>query len=287
MLQPGHVYDLTIARISPHGLYLADAEGEEVLLPNRFVSLDDKPGERKEAFVYHDSENRLVATTARPLALVGQVAQLEVVGTTEHGAFLEWGADVPKDVFVPKRNMIHPMAVGRSYVVMLYNDNITGRVTASPKLKGFISNEAMELKAGDGVEIVVVQRLEAGFRVVVNDAHWGMIYHNQIFRPVEIGERARGRVVRVTDDKRLDVSLQAVGLPEVEKQAARLEAMLRASEDGFLPINDDTPPEAIAAGAQMSKKVFKRALGYLLKKGVVETTPEGMKLKGRDRFVGE
>ena len=185
MLQPGQVYTLTISRISPHGLYLADAEGEEVLLPNRYVSLQDKVGEQKEVFLYHDSENRLVATTARPLALVGQVAALEVADVTDHGVFLEWGADVPKDVFVPLRNQLYPMHKGRTYVVMLYNDNITGRVTATPKLRGFISNDEVALQPGEQVQIVVTQRLDAGFRVVVNDKHFGMIYHNQIFRPAK------------------------------------------------------------------------------------------------------
>ncbi len=273
MITAGSYHTLTVSRISPHGLYLADEEGAEVLLPNRFVSLENKVGDQMRVFVYHDSEERPVATTLKPLAAVGQVAYLEVVDKTIHGAFLHWG-EIPKDLFVPNRNQQGPMEAHAHYVVYLYSDNVTGRVVGTTKLKSFIDNESLTVREGDKVDILVASNLEIGFRCVVNDRHWGMIYHNQIFRPVAVGDRMEAYVRKITPDNRIDLNLQAEGYDEVLKQTDRLMELLEQA-GGELPLGDRTAPEEVAARTGMSKKVFKRALGHLLRQGLVEFTPEG------------
>lgn len=276
MLRAGYMQTLTVSRVSDHGLYLADEEQQEVLLPNRYTSLSDKVGDQKEVFVYHDSEDRLVATTETPLLKVGEVGCLRVVDKTPHGAFLDWGLH-GKDLFLPNRNQQGGVLVGHSYVVYLYEDAITGRCVATEKFKTWVNNDSITVKPRDEVSLLVASESPIGFRVVVNNRHWGMIYRNQIFRPVAVGDRLSGYVSRITDDNRIDISLQQTGFAQVKDSAEVLLRLLREN-GGFLPLNDDSSPEAVKHLTQMSKKVFKRSLGMLLKRGAVVTSEEGMRL---------
>ena len=276
MLRAGYTQTLTVSRISDHGLYLADEEQQEVLLPNRYTSLSDKIGDRKEVFVYHDSEDRLVATTETPYLKVGEVGFLRVVDKTPHGAFLDWGLH-GKDLFLPNRNQQGGVLVGHACLVYIYEDAITGRCVATEKFKAWINNELITVKPREEVAILVASESPIGFRVVVNNRHWGMIYRNQIFRPVAIGDRLSGYVSRITDDNRIDISLQQSGFAQVKDSAERLLNRLREN-GGFLPLNDDSDPEAVKLQTQMSKKLFKRSLGVLLKRGIVTTDQKGMHL---------
>lgn len=281
MLTAGHYYTLRVNRISDYGLYLADNDGEEVLLPNRYVSLADREGDTKEVFVYHDSEDRLVATTERPYAAAGEAAFLEVVDKTVHGAFLDWGLTA-KDLFLPNRNQQYALEPHRKYPVFVYTDNVTGRVVASTKLNTFISNREITLRHGQRVEILVAQAMPIGFRVIVDNRHWGMIYRNQLFREVKIGDRLTGYVRRITDDNRVDISLRREGFDEV-KSSARLLLQTAEKHGGFLPLCDDSSPEDIAAATQMSKKLFKRSLGVLLKSGRVTLENGGIRVNNRTK----
>ncbi|MDD3107990.1 MAG: S1-like domain-containing RNA-binding protein [Alistipes sp.] len=276
MLIAGHYYTLTIHRVSDYGLYLVDEEEAEVLLPNRYVSLAHKVGQTVEVFVYHDSEDRLVATTEHPLATVGQVAVLKVVDKTVHGVFLDWGLPA-KDLFLPNRNQSGRMEIGSFYPVYLYTDNITGRVVASSYLKGWISNTELSIAPQQRVEALVVTEMPIGFRAVINHRHWGMLYRNQLFRPIQIGDRLEAYVTRITPDNRVDLSLQQQGYDEVKFSAERIEALMREG-GGRLALHDGSTPEQIKAVTQMSKKVFKRSVGYLLKLGKIKMDAEGIEL---------
>lgn len=277
MLKAGVHHTLKVNRISDHGLFLADEEGEEVLLPNRYVSLENRVGDMLDVFVYHDSEDRLIATTEEPLARVGQVAYLRAVDKTAHGAFLDWGITA-KDLFLPNRNMQGYVEPGHKYIVYVYRDSITGRAVASMSLRSFIGNEELSLRRGQPVDIIVTQRLDQGFRVVIDDRYWGMIYNNQIFGRVEIGDRMKAFVRRITDDNRVDVSLQQEGYDEVKASADKLTALLR-SHGGRLALHDGSSPQEVAEQTGMSKKVFKRTVGYLLKRGLVTMDNNGITLK--------
>ena len=280
MLKAGHTQTLTVSRLSEYGLYLSDGEQNEVLLPNRYTSLADKVGDRKEVFLYHDSENRLVATTETPLLRAGEAGFLQVVDKTPHGAFLDWGLH-GKDLFLPNRNQQGGVLVGQRYIVYLYEDSVTGRCVATMKLKSFINNELISVRPREEVALLVASQSEIGYRVVVNNRHWGMLYRNQLFRPVAVGDALTGYVRRITEDNRIDISLQQQGMAEVEKGSLTLLSLLR-DNSGFLPLNDNSSPAEITARTQMSKKGFKRSLGMLLKQGSVEITPQGIKLKKRD-----
>lgn len=278
MLYIGLYQTLTVARISEHGLYLTDGEGAEVLLPNRYVSLEDKVGDSVEVFVYHDTLNRLTATREHPYATVGEVAYLEVVDKNVHGAFMNWGITA-KDLFVPNREQNFPMEIGRKYVVMLYRDTVTDRVVASARLAKHIGNSEIVVREKEEVEIVVAQRIERGFRVVVNNRNWGVVYDNQLFEPLHIGDRRTGYVSRVTDERRIDVMLRQQGYDEVRSSAIRLAKLARENGD-ILPLSDKSSPEEIKELAQMSKKVFKKALGYLMSHNLTQPTEEGLRIVG-------
>ena len=276
MLRAGRIQKLTVSRISDYGLYLADEEQNEVLLPNRYRSLTDKPGDEKEVFLYHDSEDRLVATTETPLLRVGEAGYLRVVDKTAHGAFLDWGL-YGKDLFLPNRNQQGGIIAGRSYIVYLYEDSVTGRCVATCKLKSFINNDSITVVPRQEVDLLVASESPIGYRVIINNRHWGMLYRNQLFRPIAVGDRTKGYVRKLTEDNRIDVSLQQEGFAQVKDSAEVLLQLVR-DNGGFLPLNDDSAPEEVNRLTQTSKKVFKRSLGMLLKRGAVTVDEQGIKI---------
>ena len=276
MLRAGRIQKLTVSRISDYGLYLADEEQNEVLLPNRYISLTDKPGDEKEVFLYHDSEDRLVATTETPLLRVGEARYLRVVDKTAHGAFLDWGL-YGKDLFLPNRNQQGGIIAGRSYIVYLYEDSVTGRCVATCKLKSFINNDIITVAPRQEVDLLVASESPIGYRVIINNRHWGMLYRNQLFRPIAVGDRTKGYVRKLTEDNRIDVSLQQEGFAQVKDSAEVLLKLVR-DNGGFLPLNDDSAPEEVNRLTQTSKKVFKRSLGMLLKRGAVTVDEQGIKI---------
>jgi len=276
MLRAGRIQKLTVSRISDYGLYLADEEQNEVLLPNRYISLTDKPGDEKEVFLYHDSEDRLVATTETPLLRVGEAGYLRVVDKTAHGAFLDWGL-YGKDLFLPNRNQQGGIIAGRSYIVYLYEDSVTGRCVATCKLKSFINNDSITVAPRQEVDLLVASESPIGYRVIINNRHWGMLYRNQLFRPIAVGDRTKGYVRKLTEDNRIDVSLQQEGFAQVKDSGGGVVQRARGS-GGFLPLNDDSAPEEVNRLTQTSKKVFKRSLGMLLKRGAVTVDEQGIKI---------
>ena len=277
MLKAGRSHTLTVSRISDYGLYLENEEHDEVLLPNRYVSLTDKPGNTKEVFVYHDSEDRLVATTEMPKLRVGEAGYLKVVDKTVHGAFLDWGL-TGKDLFLPNRNQQGGILAGHNYVVYLYEDSVTGRCVATNKLKTFIDNDEITVHPHEEVEVLVASESPIGYRVIVNNRHWGMLYNNQLFRPVAVGDRLRGYVRRITEDNRIDVSLQRTGLAQVKDSAHTLLELLREN-GGRLPLNDASDPAEVQRLTAMSKKTFKRSVGMLLKQGRIAMDDRGIEIR--------
>ncbi|MFI3333064.1 MAG: S1-like domain-containing RNA-binding protein [Rikenellaceae bacterium] len=276
MIKAGRRQTLTVSRISDFGLYLMDDEQNEVLLPNRYVSLSDKEGDTMEVFIYHDSEDRLVATTETPSIMVGEAAYLKVVDKNLHGAFLDWGL-FGKDLFLPNRNQQGGVIVDKYCIVFAYEDSVTGRCVASSKLKSFISNEVLTITPRQEVNILVASESEIGYRVIINDRHWGMIYRNQIFKQVAVGDRMSAFVRRITEDNRVDLTLQQQGYKEVKNSAETLLELI-VEHGGELPINDNSDPKKVTQYTEMSKKLFKRSLGVLLKRGEVESTENGIRL---------
>jgi hypothetical protein len=182
MIQVGNYNQLTVQRLKDAGAYLDDGK-EGILLPKRFVARGTKAGDELTVFIYHDGEDRLIATTQHPKAIVGDIALLKVVGTSSHGAFLDWG--LMKDLFVPRSKQISPMRLGGEYLVHLYIDEQTGRIAASQYIEHLLSNENLTVKELDIVDLIVYRETELGYAVIINNKHIGLLYFNEVFQPLQ------------------------------------------------------------------------------------------------------
>lgn len=277
MLEIGRINKLIALRQTSVGFFLGhpDDERDDVLLPNKYVPTDLRVEDEIDVFIYTDSEDRPIATTLTPHIMRDEFAPLPVVAVSNVGAFLNWGLE--KDLLVPFREQSKPMHEGEWYVVFLYLDEDTGRLVASSKVSRFLDPDASDLVANDPVDLLAYEITDLGVNVIINDRYQGLLYHNELFRPVQVGDRMPGFVKRVRDDDRVDVSLQQMGFENVEPSAQRiLEALQQAK--GFLPLNDSSPPEAIHKALEMSKKTFKKAIGTLYKDRRIEIRDDGIAL---------
>ncbi len=266
MAQLGKVNTLKIARKTDFGLYLEDNDGNEILLPKRYVTNDMQIGDDIEAFIYKDSEDRIVATTETPKAQVGEFALLKVVATNKMGAFLDWG--LQKDILVPFREQKMRMEIGRSYVVYVYVDYNSDRIVASAKLDKFLDNRPAEYNQGDAVNIIVAQQTDLGYKVIIDNLHSGMIYHNEIFKDLKIGDRLDAFIKNVREDGKIDVTLADRADRRTLELADKV-LMYLMKNNRRMPITDKSSPEAIKAIFECSKKDFKKAIGHLYKKKLI------------------
>jgi len=280
MLFIGKYNNLTILRDTSVGFFLGDVEGEEVLLPNKYKTDDMQIDDVIRVFVYNDSEDRPVATTETPKIVRNQFANLEVKDVSEHGAFLDWGLE--KDLFVPFREQSTPMEIGEWHVVFLYLDQKTSRLIATTKLDRYLENERLLVKEGDEVDLIIWKKTDLGYNVVVNQFHKGLIYANEVFKPITIGESLRGYVKKIRDENRLDISLEKQGYENVvEPTAQRILDELKIN-NGYLNLSDSSAPEDINRQLGISKKVFKKAIGGLYKQGLIRIAEDGIYALGED-----
>lgn len=271
----GKVNSLKVSRDTPHGLFLVDEEGEDVLLPGKYLKGDEKEGDYIDVFIYNDSEDRLVATTEVPKILLDQFAVLKVVDVNKFGVFLDWGLD--KDLLVPFKEQNKKMALGNQYVVRMYLDDDTDRLVATAKIRKFLSNDQLKIKEKDKVDLVVFNRSELGFDVIINNEHLGLIYKNEVFKPIEIGDQLVGYIKHIRDDGKIDVSLQPDILTHLDHSSEVILKALKA-KGGVLHISDKSSPEAIYEAFHMSKKSFKKAVGILYKRRMVALDGEKITL---------
>jgi uncharacterized protein len=274
MVLVGNFNTLKVVKEVDFGMYL-DGGDDEILLPKRYVPEGLQPGDEINVFIYHDNEGRLIATTDKPVAEVGEIAMMEVASETKHGAFLKWG--IMKDVFIPLSYMDVRMRPGDKRMVMLVIDAQTGRVTATEKVDKFLSNYELTVSENDEVDLVVFQKTDIGYKVIVNNRHTGVLHFNEVFRELEIGEKLRGFIKTIRPGNKLDVSPGVKGYVRVKNEEERFMELLR-NNDGYLPYNDKSDPEAIHAFFGMSKKTFKMTLGALYKKRQIIFTQTGTKM---------
>lgn len=275
MLTIGTFQELTVARRAEPGLYLADPQGGEVLLPNSYVPEGAAVGDRLRVFLYKDSEDRLVATTRQPRITPGEFAYLPVSEVTRYGAFLDWG--IEKELLVPFREQDRRMVEGRRYLVYCYVDVETDRLVASARADRFLKKEKPDLSEGEEVDLLIGESTELGVKVIVNQAYGGLIYHDELFQKIHPGERRKGYVRQVREDHKLDISLQPPGYRKVEPNAEKILQKLE-EEGGFLGLSDKSPPAEIYRQLEMSKKTFKKAIGALYKERVIRIEPDGIYL---------
>jgi predicted RNA-binding protein (virulence factor B family) len=275
MLFIGKYNNLTIERLTSVGMFLSDVEGEEVLLPNQYLTDEMQVGDTIRVFVYLDSEDRPVATTETPKIIRNEFASLEVKDVSEYGAFMDWG--LIKDLFVPFREQSVPMVVGEWHVVFLYLDQKSSRLIASTKIDRFLENDRLTVKEGDEVDLLVWQKTDLGYNAIVNQYHKGLIYHNEVFRDIKPGDSLKGYVKKIRPENKLDITLQKSGGEHIEPSAQRILEELKKGQ-GFMNLSDGSSPEDIYKRLQISKKIFKKAIGGLYKQGIIRIEENGIHL---------
>lgn len=275
MLKLGQYNTLAVLRRTSVGLYLGDDEGNDVLLPNKYVLPEYEIGKDIEVFVYKDYEQRWIATNLVPDVQCFQFAYLTCRSVSEHGAFLMWGLE--KDLFVPFREQKQKMEAGRSYVIFLTIDEETQRLIASAKLNRYLNNDELSVDVGDSVDLLIFETTPLGYNAIINNKHKGLIYHSDIFQRINIGDRLKGFVKTIREDNSIDLSLQAKGVQQLEAGAEKIMTYLK-SHQGFLPLTDNSSPEDIMNVMKMSKKNFKKSVGILFKQRLVTLEPKGVKL---------
>ena len=266
---------LKVVKKVDFGMYLDGGVEGEILLPTRYVPEGCKIGDELNVFLYLDQDEKIIATTLEPLAKVGDFACLEVAWVNEYGAFLNWG--LMKDLFCPFREQKKRMQKGERYIVYVKLDEESYRIMATAKVDKYLNQDKPAYKHGDEVDLLVQQKTELGFKVIIDNAYGGLIYDNQVFRPLHTGDRLKGYIDRVRPDGKIDVTVQPTGRRQTEEFSDVLLAYLQ-DNGGHCSLGDKSPAELIADRFKVSKKTFKKAIGDLYRKRLITISDEGIDL---------
>lgn len=276
MVQIGKYNTLKVVKDLDFGVYLDGGNELEILLPARYVPKGIKPGDEVEVFIYHDNEGRIIATTARPHAIVGEFKFMEVKAINQAGAFLDWG--IMKDLLVPFKEQKAAMQEGRWYLVYLRIDHVTKRIMASARIDKFLNNTPPDYKINQEVSVLVAEETEIGYKVIINNLHWGLIYRNEVFQRLEKGDTHKAYIKAIREDEKIDVSLTQLGYGKVGGVAdIILESLI--AQGGFLGVHDKSDPDLIYSLFGCSKKNFKQAIGTLYKQKRITIEPDGIRLR--------
>ncbi|MCC5926342.1 MAG: GntR family transcriptional regulator [Bacteroidetes bacterium] len=291
MFNLGQYQILKVDEISDFGYFLVDPEAPEpdpemevteeerrarrILLPKRLTPKVPKPGDLLRVFVYKDNEERLTATLQEPLITLGGFARLEVRNVDDRGAWLMWGLD--KDLFVPYREQNDKMEAGGKYLVHLYVDALTDRLAATARIERMLQNSELTVEEGQEVDLIIWRKTDLGYNVIINQKHKGLVYHNDIFETVKMGEHRKGYISTIREDGNIDVTLRPIGYLKIEPNAKKILDSLK-SVGGILMLHDKSDPDDIRQQLQMSKKTFKQAIGKLYKEGVIVITDTHIEL---------
>lgn len=275
MVRIGTTNRLSIREITDYGVLLDGGEAGDIFLKdNTSAARKYHPGDTIDVFVYVDREKRLLASTRTPYAAIGEFAALRVVASSKAGAFLDWGLE--SDLFAPKSEQQENMREGKSYVVYIFLSETTNRITASSKLARFLDLSPPEYKEGEEVDLLVYAETDLGYSAVVNGSHSGMIYENEVFQKLVIGQRLKGYIKKIREDSKIDLRLQQTGYQQVDDISQAILDAIKGS-GGLAAVTDKSPPEDIYAMFGVSKKVFKKAIGALYKKRLIVIDADGIK----------
>lgn len=275
MVKIGKINKLQVIKFVDFGLYLDGGQDGEILMPARYVPDNCKINDWLDVFIYLDSEDRLLATDEKPLVYTNEFASLKVVAVTQFGAFLDWG--LPKDLLVPYKEQADRMIEGKNYVVYVYEDAATGRIVASSKIEKFLDKSPQNYEINQKVELLIYQRTDLGFKAVINNAHSGLIYYNQIFKKIAIGDKVEGYIKEIREDGKIDLSLEKQGYEKIEGVAQNVLNIIK-NKGGTIKIHDKSPAEEIYSVFGVSKKTFKKAIGDLYKKRLIVIEKDRVRL---------
>lgn len=274
MIALGTLNHLKVKKQVKFGFYLDGLSWGEILLPNNVAPAGLEVGQSLDVFLYLDSEDQLIATTEKPAVMVGQVALVRVVAVTRIGAFVNWG--LKKDLLVPFSEQQLPLKEGQSYLVYCYVDS-SNRIVASTKLDRHLHKQPAAYNTGDKVNIIVSEQTDLGYKAVVNHQHWGILYKNEVFRPLRRGEKLQAVITKIRDDGKLDLRLNAATHQQAKELTEKVLHRLQQNE-GKLALSDKSPPELIYQHFGVSKKAFKQAIGALYKEQRITITDDGIAL---------
>ena len=274
MIKMGEYNLLKVTKEKTMGVFLDDGQ-DGILLPKRFVPQGTKIGDELKVFLYHDSEDRPIATTQTPYGILGDIVKLKVVDVTHQGAFMDWG--LMKDLFIPKSKMKTFMIRNGEYLVKITMDERTGRITATEKLEPYLSNENLTVKEKEIVDLIVYRQTDIGYEVIINNIHKGILHNNEIYRNITIGDKFQGFIKNILPENKIDVAAGKPGYTRVEDEAEKIIRLLKEN-DGYLPYHDKSSPEDIYSYFEMSKKTFKMTTGKLYKQHKITLTKTGIQL---------
>ena len=281
MAEMGKLNKLTVVKELDFGVYLDGEELGEILLPRRHVPKSCKTGDSVEVFIYLDSEDRIIATTQKPYAMVGEFALLKVVSVNPVGAFLDWG--LQKDLLVPFHEQKQKMKEGISYIVFVFLDDKSKRIAASSKLDTFLDNLPVPFQVGQEVELFICERTEIGYKAIINTTHWGVLYKNEVFQTLKKGQQLKGFIKKIRVDKKIDLCLHKPGYEKVDDVAKKIIDSLK-EQGGFIPVTDKSRQDIIYGLFGVSKKTYKKAIGALYRKRLITLEDNGIKLsENRER----
>ena len=275
MAEIGKKNNLTVLKLTDFGAYLDGQQLGEILLPNRYLPEECREGDKVDVFIYFDSNDRLIATTETSKGEVDDFVSLKVIQVNKMGAFLDWG--LSKDLLVPYNQQHTKMVEGKYYLVKIYRDPHTDRIAASSKLDKYLDIWPANYEIGDRVDLIISDKTDLGFKAIINERNWGLLYDNEIFQPLRLGRKIVGYIKNIRSDGRVDLTLTRGGIGKVNDFAPSFLEYL-AANNGFSSINDKSSPELIQETFAVSKKTFKSTVGNLLKHGKVEIKPDGIYL---------
>lgn len=275
-MEIGEINKLTVARTTDNGSYLEDNEGNEVLLPNAYVTDDLNIEDEIEVFIYKDSEDRIVATTLKPYVQLEQFAFLQVKEVNQYGAFLDWG--LPKDLMVPFAKQNKKMEEGKSYLIFLLKDEQTDRLVGSAKVNEYVYFEDIDVKQGDEVDLLLYKSTDLGMNAIINNMYKGLIFTSDIHKNIKAGDKIKGYVKQVREDGKIDIQLEPIGYENSIDKNSNIILSAIKENNGFLELTDKSNPEDIKSKLCLSKKAFKKGLGNLYKQKLVELGEDGIKL---------
>lgn len=274
MVNTGEYNTMRVLRLVDFGVYLDDG-AEGILLPKRFVPANLNPGDDIKVFIYHDSDDRLIATTQHPHGILGDIVKLKAVSVTAQGAFMDWG--LMKDLFVAKSQQLTGMLPNGEYLVKIYRDEQTNRIAATERFDNTLSNDVLTIKVLDVVNLIVYRRTDIGYVVIINNQHTGVLHHNEIYRSIGVGDKFEGFIKKIYPDNKIDVSAGKPGYQRVEDEAGKIVRLLEEN-NGYLPYYDKSDPEIIYEFFGMSKKTFKMTVGNLFKQKKILLEDTGIRL---------
>ena len=275
MAEIGVYNNLRVIKEVDFGVYLDGGEHEEILLPRRYVPENCKVDDNIRVFIYLDSEDRFIATTETPYAIVGDFALLKVVAVESVGAFLDWG--LLKDLLVPFGEQSPTMEKDKSYIVRIYVDKQSNRIAATTRLDRYLDNTPGNFHAAQEVELLICNQTDIGYKAIINGTHWGVLYSNEVFQPLKSGQKTKGYIKKVRDDNKIDLSLHKPGYERVDDITDTILNVLK-EQGGFISVTDKSSPETINKLFGVSKKTYKKAIGAIYRKRLITMESDGIRL---------